>query len=267
MNRASALGKLVLQQSLPQTDKKENELIQQEGQVVQSTPDGNSSFYVDCQIWPTSCAIGMMERGRDGEADTLTGVHVGLYNNYSSHKLIGLEAAIVNDNQSSVQGMQLGVYNRAKDIEGSQLALIANDNDACEDVSAYSAAFLYNANDCKSSLGSTQLSIVYNTAEDIVGVQASFANLAKEATGVQIGIVTVASDFTGVQAGFVTFANYFRGASIGLVTVTGRMMNGLRVAIANIGNGNKPTKECHGVQVGIHNSESPHVFLGVCYRD
>jgi len=266
MGYMSIVGAAALQSLLSQTDKKGDELIQQEGQVVQSTPDSNSSFYADCQIWPPSCAIGMMERGRDGESDTLTGVHVGVYNNYSSHKLRGFEAALFNDNRSSVQGMQLGVYNKAKNIEGSQLALISNDNDACEDISAYSVALLYNVTECDSSIGSAQLSILYNEAKNIT-IQASLVSYADEVKGVQVGLLSYAKEFTGLQVAVMSFVESFKGMSVGVISAGYGSMHGLRIALFNIQGRYYEEETCHGVQIGIANSESPYIGLGFCNRD
>lgn len=115
----------------------------------------------------------------------------------ANYDVIGMSIAPVNLVDSSVLGIQLGLYSQAKQLYGFQSGLYSE---------------VENGNGAQVSFG--------NNADTIDGAQVAFAsNFSKKTNGLQIGIYNNADEVNGVQIGIINYARKVYGSQIGFINV------------------------------------------------
>ena len=123
------------------------------------------------------------------EKKTFKGNQIGIYNlilNYINGTQIGIKnQAEPGGNQFSVEGKQIGLYNKTNSIKGNQVGLI---------------------NECVNESEGTQLGIA-NGSRKIEGKQFGLFNLSwKYLIGNQFGIFNATDIMNGVQIGIINVA-------------------------------------------------------------
>ena len=134
-------------------------------------------------------------------AGDFTGLQLAGFYNGVGHTMRGVQAAgLINDVKGDVLGIQLaGLANRAGGFaEGLQIAGIAN-----------------LGRDMPGLVGG-QLSVFYNSANRLEGVQIGLLNYAGDVQGAQIGFINGATSVRGLQIGLFNAAKRLDGVQIGL---------------------------------------------------
>ncbi len=108
---------------------------------------------------------------------------------------------------------------------------------------------------------------MFSFAGEVSGVQIGILSSAEEFVGLQVGILSAAKEFVGLQVAGVSTSENHKGVSFSMISQVANEMAGVRFALANIGNRYYSEAACYGVQVGVVNTESPYIGLGICNRD
>lgn len=133
---------------------------------------------------------------------TVVGARLGIYS-VRSTDVTGLDVSALGSlSLGDETGLQVGFYNEVGgDLTGLQLGGLSSDADG--------------------STRGAQLSSIANRAGDVIGGQLSMAfNLAAALTGVQISLVNISDDLTGVQIGLINVNRngvvpFFPGINVG----------------------------------------------------
>ena len=144
-------------------------------------------------------------------AGDFTGLQLAGFYNGVGHTMRGVQAAgFINDVKGDVLGIQAaGLANRAGGFaEGLQIAGIAN-----------------LGKDMPGLVGG-QLSVFYNSANRLDGVQIGLLNYAGDIEGAQIGLINGATSVRGLQIGLFNATRRLEGVQIGLSNYIGE--SGLR---------------------------------------
>ncbi len=134
-------------------------------------------------------------------AGDFTGLQVAGFYNGVGHTMRGVQAAgFINDVKGDVLGIQLaGLANRSGGfVEGLQVAGIAN-----------------LGKDMPGLVGG-QVSVFYNSANRMDGVQIGLLNYAGDIEGAQIGLINGATSVKGLQIGLFNATKRLDGVQIGL---------------------------------------------------
>ena len=134
-------------------------------------------------------------------AGDFTGLQVAGFYNGVGHTMRGVQAAgFLNDVKGDVLGIQVaGLANRAGNfVEGLQIAGIAN-----------------LGKDMPGLVGG-QISVFYNSANLLEGLQVGLLNYAGSIDGAQIGFINGADDVHGLQIGLFNATRRLYGVQIGL---------------------------------------------------
>ena len=116
--------------------------------------------------------------------------------------VLGLRLSGLYANQSTVKGLDLGVFNRTDDLMGLGVGL---------------------ANIAESDVTGLQLGIVQYASDDVEGVQLGVSNVVDGKTaGAQLGVTNVMENGKGLQIGFWNVAEEMEGLQIGLVNINGK---------------------------------------------
>ena len=131
--------------------------------------------------------------------------------------VLGLRLSGLYANQSTVKGLDLGVFNRSDDLMGLGVGLA---NIVESDVTGLQLGC---ANIAEGDVTGLQLGIVQYASDDVEGVQLGVSNVVDGKTaGAQLGVTNVMENGKGLQIGFWNVAEEMEGLQIGLVNINGK---------------------------------------------
>ncbi|MBQ4199887.1 MAG: hypothetical protein II649_08385 [Kiritimatiellae bacterium] len=122
------------------------------------------------------------------------------FNSIDDVDVVGFRLTLPYGECESVTGFDLGVYGRARYMEGLQINILRNE---AIDVMAGAQGGIYN------SAGRA----------DMVGLQVGLWNEVRSIRGVQVGVINVADSVSGVQIGLINRAEAMYGFQVGGVNV------------------------------------------------
>jgi hypothetical protein len=125
----------------------------------------------------------------------------------------GLDYGIVNIVSEDVAGIQMGIYNKASDARGIQIAAWFNITDSMSGIQ-----FGVANTASSSSMHGLQNGGV-NYAKEMYGMQNGGVNVTKKLNGIQIGVVNYDGEMNGLQIGIVNFAESVSGVQFGVANI------------------------------------------------
>ena len=263
----------ILMESMP-----EDEFIKETESNVEYNLTG------DCTIWPPSCYAGVEEViESSSERTMLYGVQLGIANvyegdfagfmlgffNYIEGDVSGVQLASINYTDGDCDGVQIGFGNGSKNINGVQIGA-ANMVRYFVNGAQISPFFNLVTEKHDSIVNGCQLTFGLNYARgDVNGFQLSafFMNYADDVNGVQVAPIINSSDgdVNGAQIGIcLNEARNVNGTQIAFILNSANVVRGLQLALGmNRDRSSNATSGFRALQIGLVNSDVPHIIVGV----